>query len=155
MPVAEPLMNRARPPVRGHPRTSSGRSPKTLYRTSLRGRAVRKDKHFEEDVSLVEERVVLFKARSFDEAIRRAEVEGHAYAARRPHANRYGQRVEMTFLEACDAFRLFEQPGHGREVYSRTEVIREKVSDAAVIDQLLGADEDEQSEAQREMFVPG
>lgn len=129
---------------------------KTLYRTSVRGRAVRKDKHFEEDVSLVEERVVLVKARSFDEAIRRGEAEAIAYAASLPsYANRYGQPVKTRYLEACDAFRLFDQPGHAREVYSRTEVMGVNVSDAAIIDQLLGTDEGERSGARREMFVPG
>ena len=53
---------------------------KTLYRYRARGRARRPDRGFNRENTLVEERVVLFRARSFDEAISRAEAEAISYS---------------------------------------------------------------------------
>jgi len=53
---------------------------KTLYRTRVVGRPARRDAAYDGDANVVEERVVLFRARSFDDAIRKAEREARAYA---------------------------------------------------------------------------
>ena len=110
---------------------------KTVFRKVAVGRPSARDSAFDRTVSLVEERVVLFKARNFDKAVRAAEKEARAYARRR-YVNPYGQRVVMRYLGACDAFELFDTPGATAEVFSTTEVVPKRISNRAIIDQRLG-----------------
>jgi hypothetical protein len=53
---------------------------KTLHRTQPIGRPVGRDKLYARAITLVEERVVILEARSFEEAIRRGEAEARKYA---------------------------------------------------------------------------
>jgi hypothetical protein len=53
---------------------------KTLYRSEGLGRPTATDSAYDPAATLVEERVVLLKARSFQDAIRAAEKEARAYA---------------------------------------------------------------------------
>ena len=110
---------------------------KTLFRTEAVGKPIARDAAYDGTVSLVEERVVLFKARGFGAAIRAAEREARRYARRR-HVNPYGQRVLTRYLGACDAFELFAAPGVHAEVFSMTEVVPKRVPDQTVVDQRLG-----------------
>ena len=105
---------------------------KSLYRSCAVGRPVAVDRYYDPDATLVEERVVLFRARSFDEAIRKAEAEGRAYAASYDHANRYGQQVRQEYLDTCTAFELSDPPGPGREIFSSTEVVSRTTTPAAI-----------------------
>ena len=100
---------------------------KSLYRTVARGKPSRRDGQYRANAAIIEERVVLFAAHSFDEAIRKAEKEAREYAAL-SYRNAYGQRVITKYLDVCDAFHLFEPPASGREVYSRTQVVAERPS---------------------------
>jgi hypothetical protein len=56
-----------------------------------------------------EERITLWRAESFDDAIAQAEAEGHEYVEA-------DSSEEFTGL--AQAFHLFEDPGHGAEVFS-------------------------------------
>ncbi len=67
--------------------------------------------------------VELLRARSYDEAIRKAEIEADHYA-KESHLNPYGQRVACRFLGAVESFELFDAPGNSVEVWSSTSVIR-------------------------------
>lgn len=111
---------------------------KSLYRVSAKGAPQGRDAAFDPDMTLVEERVVLFRARNHDEAIARAEKEALDYCTDAPFRNPYGQTVVHRSLSAFDSFELFNPPASGREVYSRTEVLPRSVSDAAVAVALLG-----------------
>ena len=75
---------------------------KTLYRTTATGRPKRRDKHYDPDTALIEERVVLFRASTFDSAIRKAEREARKYAADDSGHNGYGQALATEYLECCD-----------------------------------------------------
>ena len=110
---------------------------KTLFRTAAVGKPTARDDAYDARVTLVEERVVLLKARGFGAAIRAAEGEARRYARRR-HVNPYGQRVVRRYLGACNAFELFEAPGVRAEVFSMTEVVPRRVSDRTVVDRRLG-----------------
>ena len=110
---------------------------KTIYRTTVRGIPRRVDSVFDPKATLIEERVVVFRARSFDEAIERAEAEARRYAGVK-HRNAYGQTVKQRYLGACDAFEMFDSPGPSREVYSQTEVLPESISDTEVLKRRLG-----------------
>jgi|SRR5437867_4092962 len=110
---------------------------KTLFRTAAVGKPVAPDEAYDPDTSIVEERVVLFRARGFGQAIREAEREACSYA-RSQHVNPYGQRVVTRYLGACEAFELLDFRGAGSEVFSTTEVVPRRVPDKAVVNQRLG-----------------
>lgn len=101
---------------------------KTLYRTTVVGEPENVDRYYDPEATLVEERVVLFRARSFDEALSKAAKEARRYASS-DRTNRYGQRIRQRFLGGADAFELFEPPGPGVEAFSSTEVVPREVSD--------------------------
>ena len=128
---------------------------KTLYRTTATGLPARRDAHLDRNATLVEERVVLVRARSFDEAIRKGEKEARDYARGASYRNPYGQRVATRYLGECDAFQLAADPAHGREVYSRTEIVSADVSTEAVVERLLGHEEPDGGDTRRRKFVPG
>ena len=117
---------------------------KTLYRIEAVGRPRGKDRAYSREVTLVEERIVLLKARSFDEAIRKAEIEAEKYAADDPCRNRYGQRVRRRYLGYCDAYiigDLSEEQEPMIEVFSSTEVVRRGVPDHTIERRQIGARE--------------
>lgn len=128
---------------------------KTLYRISARGRPARVDRYYDEKATLVEERVVAFRARSFDEAIRLAEEEAQKYARFLKHKNPYGQNVRAKYLRNCDAYLLDESSSARGELYSRTELVSSDRSDAAVVAGLLGRNETANRSERRRKFVPG
>jgi Domain of unknown function (DUF4288) len=71
--------------------------------------------------TLVEERVVLFEAKDFEDAIEQAESDAHQYCERTKFVNIYGQSVKLNFLGAVDAFAISDvAPSAGCEVYSFT-----------------------------------
>jgi hypothetical protein len=86
---------------------------------------------------VVEERVVLFRARSFAEAITKAEKEAKEYCNWK-YTNPFGQKVKTKYLGACDAFILLDPPKSGTEVYSGMNAIDPKISDSKVIESALG-----------------
>src|SRR5213594_645274 len=111
---------------------------KSLYRWHASGRPRAKDARFDARVSLVEERVVLFQARTFGEAIRAAEKEARAYVKGK-HVNPYGQQVRIRYLGAVDAFQMFGPPGRLVEVFSNTELVPKRVPDRVVVDRRMGS----------------
>lgn len=102
------------------------------------------------DISLVEERIVLLRAESFDEAIRLGEIEAESYA-KDTWPNVKGELVKTRYLGACDVFSVKTSPDEGVEIYSNLLVRRGLEKDEVVIDRLLGT-EDEQIGA--EEFEP-
>ena len=98
------------------------------------------DSAYDPKMTMVEERVVLYRSGSFADAIRAAEKDAREYA-RGHHTNPYGQRVVTRYLGACEAHWLFEPPGSRQEIFSTTEVIPKRVSDKAVVDQHFGHEE--------------
>jgi hypothetical protein len=57
-----------------------------------------------------EERITVWRAESYDDAIAQAEVEAHAYVD--------SSDSDDEFTGLAQAFHLFEDPGHGAEVFS-------------------------------------
>lgn len=124
---------------------------KTLYRTRAIGPPSDPDEHYDPDSTMLEERIVVFRARSFDDAIRKGELEAEAYAngretpaggkRRAEIRNPYHQRLSTRFLGAIDAFELFEPPGAGVEVFSSTSLVSKGTSDSALVDARFGQEE--------------
>ena len=122
---------------------------KTLYRTAADGRAMGKDKYFSKSATVVEERVVVFKARSAAEAIRKAEAEAKSYAHADRHRNPYGQQVRTRYLGWYDVYLIDEPPVDGAEVFSAMQAVSRRVSDRAVVNRAMGANETKQALASR------
>src|SRR6266850_4015863 len=80
---------------------------KTLYRIEPVGRPLGRDRVYSKDMTMVEERVVIVKARSGDEATRIGEAEARRYS-RRSHRNPYGQRVRTRRLGCTEAYDINE-----------------------------------------------
>ena len=99
--------------------------------------------------------MVLFQATSFDDAIAQGIEEARSYCSQIRVVNLYGQRVRTRFLDACDAFKIFDgKPAAGLEVYSGTELVRASVSDSAVIRRRMGPKGHASMEA-RYKFIDG
>lgn len=117
---------------------------RTLYRITAEVRPKSHDKNFDPEATLIEDRVVLFRAANFDDAIAQATKEARAYCRQTRYNNAYGQKVRMRFLDAsCDAYEICEMtggpPAAGWEVYSLTGTVPESVSDSTVIRRRMGS----------------
>ncbi|MHB1424692.1 MAG: DUF4288 domain-containing protein [Gemmataceae bacterium] len=113
-------------------------SVRSLYRYIALGKPKYTNESYIPDATLVEERVVLIKARNDEEAFRKAKKEGTAYARSIQLTNGYGQRVRVRMLAMMDAYELFDSPGPGAEVFSTTEEIDASVGDEQIRERLIG-----------------
>ena len=121
---------------------------KTLFRIEPVGRPLGKDRIYSKSMTMVEERVVVVKARSADEAIRIGEAEARRYA-RQFHRNPYGQRVRTRRLRCTEVYDINEPVREMTEVYSSTQVVPRGVSDSAVIRRAFGPTESPRAYASR------
>ena len=121
---------------------------KTVYRATPVGGRRGTDRLYSGDVTLVEERVVLIRARSADEAIRKAEREAKVYAVD-SHRNPYGQHVRTRVLRYVDAFIIGADLDDGAELFSETEVVSRTVSDGSIVNRLIGRPESKRTRASR------
>ena len=126
---------------------------KTLYRTEAVGPPTGWDPSFDDSLTLMEERVVLVKARSHAEAIRKGEREARYYAGAVPRTNPYGQRLKDRYLGAIDSSELFDLPVAGSEVFSTTSLVAKAVSDAELIGQRMGDAEPKATHQKRRNFL--
>jgi hypothetical protein len=117
---------------------------RTLLRLTATGRPKNTDKHFDPTSTLVEDRVVLFRADSFESAIEQAEEEAQQYCRQTRFTNIYGQSVRMKFLRIVHGFSMHDHgPVAGSEVYSSATLVARTVSNAKLIAQRFGGyDED-------------
>lgn len=128
---------------------------KTLYITSASGKVKpasenRYNKYPKS--TLIEERVVLFEARSQIEAIRMAENEAKDYA-NSTYINPIGQKVKTKYLELCESFELFDSPESGVEVFSSTEIFKERPKKIDIVNMKFGKDHGRQEELLRIRFL--
>jgi hypothetical protein len=112
------------------------------------GRPKNTDEHFDATSTLVEDRVVLFRADSFESAIEQAEKEAQQYCRQTRFTNIYGQSVRMKFLRIVHAFSMYDhEPVAGSEVYSCATLVARTVSDAKLIGQRFGGDDEDTVES--------
>lgn len=130
---------------------------KSIYQTTVLpapGRGRRKQQQTSGE-RLVEERVILVRARSFDEAIAKAEKEAASYADMPRHRNHDGDLVETKYVGALNVFSIKGEPGSGQEVYSSMRVVAGDVHDDQLLDLLLGEDtSDDEVVEQRRKYEP-
>ena len=125
---------------------------KTVYRTSAVGKPRAIDDHYDPEGTLVEERVVLFRARDHDDAIEKGEREAEKYTADR-HTNPYGQSVISRRLRAIESFKLYEEPDKGTEVWSATRVVPVSVPNKRIIDTFFGDSETKAQLRRRKKYL--
>jgi hypothetical protein len=126
---------------------------KTAYRTSIQGKPRRKLPNYESGGTLVEERVILVRARDHEHAMTIAEKEADRYVLK-PYTNAYGQRVTWRRLKrSIQSHQLPDDqpPGHLGEVWSSTQIIPRSVTDARVLENLFGPAENDR--LQRMKFI--
>ncbi len=75
---------------------------KTVYRSTAIGKPRVTDGDYDPDGTLVEERVVLLRARDHEDAIRKSEKDAKQYA-KETHTNPYGQSVVTRCLKAIES----------------------------------------------------
>ena len=117
--------------------TTNWYAVKTLYRVAPVGRPKRLDSDYDRGGSLVEERIVAFRARNHAMAITQAEREAKRYA-KATHRNAYGQAVVTRYLGHCDSFEMLEPPAQGTEMFSETFRVPLTIGDTAIADRFLG-----------------
>jgi len=128
---------------------------KTLFRLAATGKPKSPDRDFDPESTMVEERVVLFQARGFEDAIKQAEDEAQRYRGRTRFVNIYGQTVKLKFLGALDAFAIVDlSPSAGCEVYSSTAIVSRGVSNERLVNERFGKPEKRAAKT-RHKFVDG
>jgi hypothetical protein len=125
---------------KAHPRQSGWKwyGVRSLYRITAVGRPKASDDSFDSGAALVEERVVLIRARNGPEALEKAKAEGRAYARSFRSTNVDGQKVRARMLRDFDAFEMFEVPGAGAEVFSTTEDVDAAEPDDRIVRRVFG-----------------
>jgi len=124
-------------------------SVKTLYRMDVKAPADAAPR-----LSSCEERVLLVRADSFDDALEKAQQEARKYANMR-WQNARGESVETRYLEVADAFMLFDDElTDGTELYSKMLFVGPSASDDELTERGLGTVAEQTSE-DAEGFEPG
>ena len=123
-------------------------SVKTVYVTRVKGRPKKRHRlSFGPKSVLVEERIVLFKARSHREALRRAEEDARRYVEGRTYTNPYGLEVDRSYSGVADSHELFaDEINSGIEVFSSTRVLPGDPNTEAIANLFLGPEESEGKE---------
>ncbi len=111
---------------------------KTLYRSKVAGKPKVVDKYYNNIYDLLEERVVLVKARTFNEAIRKGEKEAVKYASFENHINPYGQKVVQEYIGGIDVFESYDEIKSNGEIYSYTQLIKSSLSNDKISDKIFG-----------------
>jgi hypothetical protein len=128
---------------------------RTLFRLFATGKPKWTDRYFDPASTLVEDRIILFQAKSFGDAIKQAEAEARHYCKAIRYLNVYGQSVRLKFLGAIDAFSMPDTKLYaGVEVYSSTAIVPNSVRDARVVTRWFGKKEKGAWQA-RNKFIDG
>jgi Domain of unknown function (DUF4288) len=125
---------------------------KTFLRSRPKGRPRARDEHYRAGLAAIEERVVLFRARSGASAIRKAKKEATRYIRDSRCINVYGQEVVAEMLSHVEAYEMFEPPDDGEELFSSTEIVRDTESHASIIARKVG---EEAGPSTARLFIAG
>ena len=103
---------------------------------------------------LVEERIVLVKARSASEAMAKAEKEALRYTRGLRYKNYDGDLVQTKYIGALDVFTMDGEPAGGREVYSSSRIVSANMKTEDLLDILLGPEQSDEEQKARRRFEP-
>jgi hypothetical protein len=115
---------------------------KTFYRSKPVGRPRNPDRHHRPGVAAIEERVVLFRAKDGRSAIRKARRDGAKYAKATATVNLYYQKVVVKLLKYAEAYKMFDLPADGMEVFSSIEIVSVKESPTSILRRKVGRTSD-------------
>lgn len=103
---------------------------KVVSKIIVDGEANFKDKNYSNDTNYYEEQVLLFYAKSFEDAFDKAEKYMSKQVSFPSYKNIYGQTVRIEVLEYVDCYELFENPSKEEpEVYSNIYCVPKDISD--------------------------
>ncbi len=128
---------------------------KSLYRTVVTEPPKVTDADYDPASDLIEERVVLIRARTADKALRLARREANRYAKEDVRTNPYGQQVVTRRLEILESCWLSDSPGDRREIWSSMSRMPSELTDAQLITMRFGPDEGDESLRLRKKFLNG
>lgn len=104
---------------------------RTPYRVTAEGEPKSRGRLFDSQATLIEDRVVLFQADGFDDALAQAAKEARAYCRQVKFNSACGQSVRMRLPNLCDAYEIMEMtdgpPTAGWEVYSSAGTVSDSV----------------------------
>ena len=128
---------------------------KTAYRLNVTGKPRATDDAYTAKNNMIEERIVIFKARNSEEAVSLSKNEAKKYITDLNFKNAYGETVRWKFLEVCETFEMHEPPEEGAEVFSSTRLVDKKLKDKELIFQMFGPDELDDDYEKRMRFIKG
>ena len=111
---------------------------KTFLRMRPTGAPKRRDETYRAGLAAVEERVVLFRAKDADAAIKKGRAEAAKYAKAGRTRNVYGQSVITEMLGYSETFELFEDPADGVELFSSIEIVPAAESPSSIVRRRVG-----------------
>jgi hypothetical protein len=120
-------------------------------RTVAAGRAIGRDADYDADGTLLEERIVIVRARSPQDAV--ARVRRRAKRETISYKNAYGQVVRQELLKAWEAYELFDPPADGAEVFSRTVRVARTVGNRELGTRFAGPPSSAADQRRRRRFI--
>lgn len=125
---------------------------KTIYRTKAIGKPTATDKYYRRALDMIEERIVLIKARSFSEAIKKGEKEAIKYTSTEHHINPYGQKVVQKYIGSIDAFETFEDMAENKEMYSSTHLVPAAWSNKTITARMFGPEHNNERQLRKKFL---
>ncbi len=115
---------------------------KQVIRTVAKGRPKQTGHAYDSEATLVEERVVLVRARNLSEALQKTEADALRYVELIDEVNAYGQRVSARCIGVSVYGTREVEVKPGFEVFSNSRVVPKSSQDDEVLDQVLGENDD-------------
>lgn len=126
---------------------------KTFYRTYAEGRPCLPDRFFDPDLTLVEERILLFKAQTKLEAIKKAEKDANDFAARIKFKNHYEQDVETKYLGFYDIFEIKDSMADKAELFVKTSLVSKNIPNSKIKHLYVSKEERDLLQSKRKKFL--
>jgi hypothetical protein len=124
---------------------------KLLVRTVAVGRVRGRDDDYDREGTLVEERVLIVRARDGRDAFFRARRRVLKDVVN--YRNVYGQAVRNKILSGYEAYALYDPPFDGGEVFSRTIRVPRTVRDQKIVGRLIDGQLSETNQRKRRRFI--
>ncbi len=125
---------------------------KLVFRTNAVGKPQDPDKYYDQELSLVEERILIVLAKDSGEALAKAEEDAAEYASDY-HYNPYSQKVVTRYLDIAYVFEMYELPEDGAEVFSATRLVSKDTRKSELADVFIGQKESKLLQKKRVNFL--
>lgn len=109
------------------------------------------DSYYKKECVWYEERVVLFKAHDFDEALELGAKEARSYASYE-YINIYHQKVITEFTGNLDAFEVGEEAGEGEEIFSTNNIMKIQPNKRKLAERMFGNESENEQKSGRRKF---